>query len=47
MITLRDIEAAAKTLAGQVLRTPMLPAPKLSELTGAQVFVKSRTAAPT
>jgi len=40
MITLRDIEAAAKTLAGQVLRTPMLPAPKLSELTGAHVFVK-------
>jgi threonine dehydratase len=40
MITLSDIEAAARTLAGQVLRTPMLPAPRLSELTGAQVFVK-------
>jgi threonine dehydratase len=27
-------------IAGAVLRTPMLPAPKLSALTGAQVFVK-------
>ncbi len=25
---------------GQILRTPMLPAPKLSALTGAEVFVK-------
>jgi threonine dehydratase len=39
-VTLADIEAARRTIAGQVLRTPMLPAPKLSELTGAQVFVK-------
>ena len=30
----------ARTIAGQVLRTPMLPAPKLSALTGAEVFVK-------
>ena len=34
-ITLADIEAARRTIAGQVLRTPMLPAPKLSALTGA------------
>jgi len=40
MITVNDVEAAARTLAGQILRTPMLPAPKLAELTGAQVFVK-------
>src|SRR3954452_23518986 len=40
VVTLADIEAARRTIAGQVLRTPMLPAPKLSELTGAQVFVK-------
>ena len=40
MITLADIEAARRALAGQVLRTPMLPAPKLSALTGAEVFVK-------
>jgi threonine dehydratase len=40
MTTLADIENARRIIAGQVLRTPMLPAPKLSELTGAQVFVK-------
>ncbi len=39
-ITLADIQAAQKVIAGQVLRTPMLPAPKLSALTGAEVFVK-------
>jgi len=39
-ITLADIEAARRTIGAQVLRTPMLPAPKLSELTGAQVWVK-------
>ena len=35
-----DIEAARRTIAGQVLRTPMLPAPRLSALTGAEVYVK-------
>src|SRR5512140_2467692 len=40
MITLADIEAARRTIAGNVLRTPMLPAPKLSTLTGARVHVK-------
>jgi threonine dehydratase len=39
-ITLTDIERARRVLSGQVLRTPMLPAPKLSALTGAEVFVK-------
>jgi threonine dehydratase len=39
-ITLSDIEAARRTIGAQVLRTPMLPAPKLSALTGAQVSVK-------
>ena len=39
-VTLADIEAARRIIAGQVLRTPMLPAPKLSALTGAEVFVK-------
>src|ERR671923_3032101 len=39
-ITLADIEAARRTIAGRVLRTPMLPAPKLSALTGASVRVK-------
>ncbi len=39
-VTLSDIEAARRVIAGHVLRTPMLPAPKLSALTGAEVFVK-------
>jgi threonine dehydratase len=39
-VTIADIEAARRTISGQVLRTPMLPAPKLSALTGAEVFVK-------
>jgi threonine dehydratase len=39
-VTLADIEAARRMLANQVLRTPMLPAPRLSALTGAEVFVK-------
>lgn len=39
-VTAADIEAARRTIAGQVLRTPMLPAPKLSALTGADVYVK-------
>lgn len=40
MITIKDIEHARRLLAGAVVRTPMLPAPKLSALTGATVFVK-------
>ena len=39
-VTLADIEAARCVIAGVVLRTPMLPAPKLSALTGAEVYVK-------
>src|SRR5215510_14308266 len=39
-ITLADVEAARRTIAGRVLRTPMLAAPKLSALTGASVSVK-------
>lgn len=35
-----DIETAAKELEGQVVRTPFIAAPKLSNLTGAEVFVK-------
>ncbi len=40
MVTLADIEKARQTISGQVLRTPLLPAPPLSALTGAEVFVK-------
>jgi threonine dehydratase len=39
-VSIADIEAARRTIAGEVLRTPMLPAPKLSALTGAEVMVK-------
>ncbi len=39
-VTLADVQTARRMLAGAVLRTPMLPAPKLSALTGATVFVK-------
>jgi len=39
-ISLADIETARRVIAGHVLRTPMLPAPKLSALTGARVHVK-------
>ena len=39
-VTLADIQRAQRTIDGHVLRTPMLPAPKLSALTGADVYVK-------
>ncbi|HUI14102.1 MAG TPA: threonine ammonia-lyase [Xanthobacteraceae bacterium] len=39
-VTLAAIEAARCTIAGHVLRTPLLPAPPLSVITGAEVFVK-------
>jgi threonine dehydratase len=39
-ITLAAVEAARRTIAGHVLRTPMLPAPRLSAVTGAHVHVK-------
>ncbi|MBV9557098.1 MAG: pyridoxal-phosphate dependent enzyme, partial [Pseudolabrys sp.] len=39
-VTFADIQAARQVIAGQVLRTPILPAPRLSALTGAEVFVK-------
>jgi threonine dehydratase len=35
-----DIETARSVIQGAVLRTPMLPAPRLSVLTGAEVYVK-------
>jgi threonine dehydratase len=39
-VSITEIEAAQAILAKRVVRTPMLPAPRLSELTGATVFVK-------
>jgi threonine dehydratase len=38
--TLADIRAAADLIAGQVMRTPFLAAPRLSRMTGADVKVK-------
>ena len=39
-ITPDDIRAAARRIEGHVLRTPLVPAPRLSALTGASVMVK-------
>ncbi|GGE46462.1 threonine ammonia-lyase [Agaricicola taiwanensis] len=39
-VTIKDIQAARAVIADAVMRTPMLPAPKLSALTGAEVFIK-------
>lgn len=38
--TIDDIRDAARAIEGSVLRTPFLPAPRLGQLTGAEVFVK-------
>ena len=43
-VTFEDIKAAQKLLQGQVVRTPMLHAPKLSEITGAEIWVKFENA---
>ena len=40
MVTLHDIEQAAARLQGQVLETPCVESRTLSQLTGAQVFLK-------
>ena len=40
VIGLADIEQAAERIAGQVLRTPMLPCPAISRLTGVDVVLK-------
>lgn len=39
-VSLDSIRAAAQVISGAVMRTPCLPAPKLSRLTGADVWVK-------
>ena len=40
MITLHDVEQAARRIAGRVMRTPMVPNPAISRLTGADVVLK-------
>ena len=39
-ITLQAIQEARHAIAGSALRTPLLPAPRFSALTGAQVSIK-------
>ncbi|MDZ4789789.1 MAG: threonine ammonia-lyase [Hyphomicrobiales bacterium] len=39
-VSYRDVFEASKLIPGVILRTPTLPAPKLSALTGADVYVK-------
>ena len=39
-VTVADIESARRVIKDSVLRTPMLPAPRLSALTRAEVYVK-------
>jgi len=39
-VSIDDIKAAAALLDGEIQRTPMLPAPRLSAVTGAEIFVK-------
>ena len=38
--TIADVRSAAEKIAGAVLVTPFMPAPRLSSLTGAEVWVK-------
>jgi threonine dehydratase len=42
-----DIESAHRVIAGHVLRTPTLASPRLSALTGAEIFVKYENLQPT
>jgi threonine dehydratase len=46
-INIEDVQRAAATIQGQVLRTPLVPAPRLSQLTDATVFVKHENMQPT
>src|SRR5678815_4859705 len=40
LVTLADLRAAAASLAGVAVRTPLLPSPELGEIAGAPVWVK-------
>jgi threonine dehydratase len=46
-VTLADIRAAAGNISGDVLRTPAIAAPALSEVTGAEVVLKLEMLHPT
>src|SRR5260221_9896433 len=43
MLTLADIEAAAGAIRGQIERTPLSLSRTLSELTGAELWIKAET----
>src|SRR6478672_8752880 len=43
LITLADLRDAARTIAGVVVRTPLLPADKLTDRVGAPVWLKPET----
>ncbi|MET0745892.1 MAG: pyridoxal-phosphate dependent enzyme, partial [Microvirga sp.] len=46
-IDIGEIRRAAEVIRGQVLRTPLMTSPRLSQLTGADVFVKHENMQPT
>jgi threonine dehydratase len=46
-LSLADVFAAQKTIAGQVVRTPMIPSPFLSERAGVPFLLKMETMQPT
>ncbi|MEO9527810.1 hydroxyectoine utilization dehydratase EutB [Roseibium sp.] len=46
-LTLADILAARQTLAGEIVRTPLLPSPFMSGLTGVPFHLKMETMQPT
>ncbi len=39
-VSIDDIRAAAETIKGAVIRTPLVPAPRLSQRLGAEIFLK-------
>ena len=43
LVTLADLQDAARTIAGVVVRTPLLPADELTEKVGAPVWLKPET----
>jgi threonine dehydratase len=43
LVTLSDLQAAARTIAGVVVRTPLLPAEELTEKVGSPVWLKPET----
>ena len=42
-VSIDDIRGAAETIAGAVIRTPLVPAPRLSQRLGAEIFLKLET----